>query len=157
MGITSDYSFSRMQKESREDEALIYERIIDSFVRAGENFVKNARTQMQDHAMGTYLDDTTNLRNSIGYYVFKDGAVVKFDGGISDVDVKADIEELVNDKGIQLIGIAGMDYASYVESKGYNVISSQADVCLVDLAVYLETAGEIEQGSAASIEDTFTP
>ena len=62
-----------------------------------------------------------------------------------------------DEKGIQLIGIAGMNYASFVESKGYNVISYQADVCIVDLAMYLETLEVIEQGSAAKMEETFIP
>ena len=35
--------------------------------------------------------------------------------------------------GYQLIGVAGMEYASYVESMGYNVITSQQDTVLVDL------------------------
>jgi hypothetical protein len=36
-------------------------------------------------------------------------------------------------EGYQLIGVAGMDYASHVESKGYNVITSQGDIALVNI------------------------
>lgn len=43
------------------------------------------------------------------------------------------IESLSNTDGVQLIGLAGMNYASEVEAKGYNVISVQADLILVDL------------------------
>ena len=32
--------------------------------------------------------------------------------------------------GYQLIGVAGMDYASYLESKGFNVITSQSVIAL---------------------------
>jgi len=35
--------------------------------------------------------------------------------------------------GYQLIGVAGMDYASYVESMGYNVISAQSVVAIEGL------------------------
>ena len=67
------------------------------------------------------------------------------------------VQNIAKPEGIQLIGIAGMDYASHVESKGYNVISYQADVCMVDLAMYLEKLGVIEQNSAANIEESFIP
>ena len=50
-----------------------------------------------------------------------------------------------------------MNYASFVESKGYNVISYQADICMVDLAGYLENLEVIEQGTAARMEETFIP
>ena len=32
--------------------------------------------------------------------------------------------------GYQLIGVAGMDYASYLESRGFNVITSQSVTAL---------------------------
>lgn len=155
MGIKSNFDSGRIQKETQSQAEALYERILQSFIRAGEKFVINARSQMQDHAMGTYKDQTTNLRNSIGYFVFHDGELLKEDSNI--VTNKMNIQDLINPKGFQLIGIAGMNYASYVESKGYNVISYQADVCMVDLAVYLETLEVIEQGSAARMEDTFLP
>lgn len=110
---------------------------------------------MQDHAMGTYNDVTTNLRNSIGYFVFHDGELIKEHGNIETN--QALIQDIVVPKGIQLIGIAGMNYASFVESKGYNVISYQNDLCLVELAMYLETLGVIKQGTAVNIEETFIP
>ena len=133
----------------------LYTRIINAFIYAGETFIANARGQMQDHAMGTYKDVTTNLRNSIGYFIFHDGELVKEVSNI--VTNKALVQDIVKPKGIQLIGIAGMNYASFVESKGYNVISYQADVCMVDLAMYLETLEVIEQGSGARMEETFIP
>ena len=50
-----------------------------------------------------------------------------------------------------------MNYASYVESKGYNVISYQADVCMVELGGYLENLDLIKEGTAAGMEETFIP
>ena len=43
------------------------------------------------------------------------------------------LNDVPNKSGYQLIGVAGMDYASHVESKGYNVITSLSVVALVDL------------------------
>lgn len=136
---------------------MLYEKILNSFIYAGETFVTNAREQIQDHAMGTYLDDTTNLRNSIGYFIYHNGEMVKENLIGNAVANKNAVQDIIKPKEFQLIGIAGMNYASHVESKGYNVISYQADICVVDLAVYLENLEVIEQGTAAGIEETFIP
>lgn len=149
--ITGDINAEFDRQEKR-----LHERILDSFKRAGEDFVKSARGQVQDHAQGTYLDQTTNLRNSIGYLILFNGEKIFSDIG-SAVENMDEILERVSPDGYQLIGFAGMNYASYVEAKGYNVISYQADVCFVDLTMYLEKLDLVEKGSAASLEETFIP
>lgn len=155
--ITCNYNPEDFENELNRQKRALYKQILNAFDTAGLDFVKNARGQMQDHAMGQYKDDTTNLRNSIDYYVFYNGELVS--GGVSEQasQNRALISDLIKPTGFQLIGIAGMNYASYVESKGYNVISYQADICLVDLAGYLENLEQIGKGTAASIEDSFIP
>lgn len=133
-----------------------HERILASFIRAGEAFVKSAREQVQDHAQGTYEDQTTNLRNSIGYTIFFKGETVHSNIG-PEVEDMGEILDRVNPDGYQLIGFAGMNYASYVEAKGYNVISYQADICVVDLTRYMEKMNLVEKGSAAEMEESFIP
>lgn len=152
MGITATFV-----DDSQEQMENLYKKIRNAFIMAGEQFIINARGQMQDHAMGTYLDDTKNLRSSIQYFILHNGEIVKSSESEFTEQNKALIQALVKPDGFQLIGIAGMNYASYVESKGYNVISVQADTCLVDLALHLENLGLIGEGTAAGIEDTFTP
>lgn len=91
----------------------------------GEEFVNKARLS------DTYTDRTGNLRSSIGYIILKDGEVVdmNFEGG---VEGKRKAEEFAKSIGIAhshgyvLIGVAGMDYAAAVESKGYDVITGSA-------------------------------
>ena len=39
---------------------------------------------------------------------------------------KTAVKKIKQREGIRLIGVAGMNYASHLETKGYNVISSQA-------------------------------
>ena len=134
---------------------MLYQQILDAFIYAAEDFIVNARGQVQDHAMGTYEDQTANLRNSIGYFIFHNGEMVHEKNEI--VTNRSLIEEFINPDGFQLILIAGMNYASWVESKGYNVISYQADVCMVDLAGYLENLDIIKEGTAAQMEETFIP
>lgn len=88
----------------------------------GENLVKYAR---DNH---NYTDQTGNLTNSIGYAVVRNSKIVFSDektqpGEGADAARKAAIKyasSLPND--FSLIIIAGMNYAAYVEAKGYNVI-----------------------------------
>lgn len=155
MALKSNFNEAASMRDVEKQADSLYTQILRSFIMAGEEFIINARGQMQDHAMGTYKDQTTNLRNSIGYFVFHNGELVKDKNNI--VTNLSAVQDLVKPTGFQLIGIAGMNYASHVESKGYNVISYQADVCMVDLAGYLENLEVIAQGTAAQMEDTFLP
>lgn len=81
-----------------------------------------------------YIDWSQNLRQSIGYAVVCDGKVVEramvegLNGGKEGL--KAGEEFLskriskAKKKGIVLIVTAGMNYAEYVEARGYDVLTS---------------------------------
>lgn len=80
-----------------------------------------------------YMDQTGNLRSSIGYVVVKDGEIAGMkmveqvkDGGQGTRNGEAYLKRLASDhpKGICLIVVAGMNYAVYVEGRGKNVLSS---------------------------------
>lgn len=81
-----------------------------------------------------YIDDTANLRNSIGYIIVEKGRAVnsgKFgrNGNVSTEGAQAGknyAQSLAADhtKGFSLIFVAGMSYASYVQDRGYDVIAS---------------------------------
>mgnify|MGYP001204056243 FL=1 len=136
MALKSNYNSASFGRDIQRQADSIHERILQTFIRAGEEFVKQAREQMQEHAMGTYKDVTANLRNSIGYYIFFDGKSVfqnpvsgeyagpKTEGRLSKSEIEGinteAIRDIVNPRGFQLIAVAGMNYASHVESKGYN-------------------------------------
>lgn len=155
MALKNNFNEAQSMKDVEKQAETLYQKIINAFIYAAENFIVNARGQMQDHAMGTYKDQTTNLRNSIGYFIFHNGELVQEKNEI--VTNKSKVEEFIKPTGFQMILIAGMNYASYVESKGYNVISYQADVCMIDLAGYLENLDVIKEGTAAKMEETFIP
>lgn len=151
MALKSNFNEGRVSREVQKQTELINEKILNSFIMAGEQFVIDARSQGQSHEQGQYKDVTGNLRNSISYHVFHNGELVHervFESGGANREV---IQDLVEPKGFQLIGIAGMNYASHVESKGYNVISIQADVCIINLAGYLEKLEQVEQGTATRL------
>lgn len=84
-----------------------------------------------------YIDWTANLRSSIGYVVVMDGQIVGMsdfskvkgldsDGGEGSKKGKEYARSLASrfPQGAALIVVAGMDYASYVQRKGYDVLVS---------------------------------
>ncbi len=173
MALKSNYNSASFGRDIQRQADSIHERILQTFIRHGEEFVKQAREQLQEHAMGTYKDITANLRNSIGYYIFFDGKSVfqnpvsgeyagpKTEGRLSKSEIEGinteAIRDIVNPRGFQLIAVAGMNYASHVESKGYNVISYQVDVMVIDLMRDLEYLNVIDKGSAARYEESIIP
>lgn len=96
--------------------------IIAQLQMLGEELVAYARN---NH---TYTDQTGNLTNSMGYAVVRNREVVFFGGatqpGISVESALNVVNELINEAQTtySLIIVAGMNYAAYVEAKGYNVI-----------------------------------
>lgn len=93
----------------------------------GEKCVEEARL------MGSYKDRTGNLRSSVGYGVYRDGQQVMVspfeqvkDGADGSIEGKRLLDKLATKfpSGYVLIVVAGMNYAYYVEARGYNVISS---------------------------------
>lgn len=88
----------------------------------GEELAKYAKEQHN------YTDQTGNLTNSIGYAVVAKGKIVNYGGEIQPGE-GAEQGLMVATKmaaelpqSFSLIIVAGMNYAAYVEAKGYNVI-----------------------------------
>ena len=107
------------------DQAL--EVIVNTFLYVGESCIREARDN------GSYMDQTGNLRSSIGYVVVVDGQIVRKNvvdlvknGTEGTKEAEAFLERLASEHstGICLIVVAGMNYASYVEGRGYNVLTS---------------------------------
>jgi hypothetical protein len=92
---------------------------------------------------GSYMDRTGNLRSSIGCRIYHNGKPihsykVQLVGNCIEPDKRLSLEELQSNfdeamneyaaknvasvEGYTIVLIAGMDYAYYVEAKGYNVL-----------------------------------
>ena len=92
--------------------------LIDTLFEVGNRCITEARDN------GNYVDQTGNLRSSIGYEVLVDGQIlgrkvvdlVK-NGTEGTKEAEAFLERLASEhsSGICLIVVAGMNYASYVE------------------------------------------
>lgn len=130
-------------KELRRGYRTIENGIIKILQYAGEQFVKDARDGLNiagAFPKGDYTDRTVNLRSSIGYFVLNNGVLVDsfIDGTADGVAAGKELLKSIPQSGYQLVGVAGMDYASYVESKGYNVITSQKDMAIVNIERLLQ-------------------
>jgi hypothetical protein len=138
MAIKPKFTYSDIEKALNAELINIEKGVIRIMRRCGEDFVNEAREAINISGAfpkGNYHDDTENLRNSIGFFVMRDNEVVCGDG---NSDARVVLSQLDSKAGYTLIGVAGRDYASYVESKGYNVITSQQYVCYVNLGVMLQ-------------------
>lgn len=126
-------------------------KMADTLARVGEKCVNTARSlphppaELWKEPDGTvkrpvpphqpnYIDWSANLRSSIGYVIVVDGEVVrgldsfKAVGGGEEGAVKG--REFASElagrypTGVTLVIVAGMHYAAYVSSKGYDVLNS---------------------------------
>ncbi len=139
MGIKAKFSYSDIEKALNKNLIQIETGVLRILKRVGEEFVSDAREGMNISSAafpkGDYQDQTANLRSSIGYFILRDNEQVDGSTGTSKGQMAARrvLNELPPKSGYRLIGVAGMEYASFLESKGYNVISSQQAVLFVNL------------------------
>lgn len=109
--------------------------VIEELCILGEEAVSVARNEH----VNNWQDQTGNLRSSIGYMVFKDGVPVMqstfeqitaqhphdndvYDGANRGMQFCKSIGEKT--QGLVLVVVAGMKYASYVEKRGRDVLTS---------------------------------
>ncbi|MEI6752351.1 MAG: hypothetical protein WCK78_04215 [Paludibacter sp.] len=127
MPITPEFSENDVQSYIDEQLAEQKKVLINTLIYVGKRCVNQARS------LNTYMDQTGNLRSSIGFLVLDNGSVV---GSSSFPTVKSGSEgkktgqEFIksltaeNSVGLVLIVVAGMNYASYVEAMGLDVLTS---------------------------------
>ena len=123
---------------------VIEKKQIARLQRLGEMCLVEARTNKG------YMMQTGALLSSTGYEVFVDGVAIhsQFDAAsgaesnAAETGIKSgqSIAETIGKgtKGIALVVVAGMNYAAYVEAKGYNVLSSAEHLAERELPRMLE-------------------
>lgn len=128
---------------------LIIEAVTEAFEMACLEVVEQAKS------LDTYQDQTNQLRSSIGFQIYNQGVLVtdyfqpggKGDGSGAGQGVargKKVAAEAARQYPDDVVGIivAGADYALYVESKGYDVISGPASQLKEITSKYLRLAAE---------------
>lgn len=130
VSLVPKFNRNEIRKALEERAIRISDAILMRLQFIGERFVANARTKAD------FTDRTGNLRSSIGYVIMKDGVQLfenfeqRAGGPEGESQAKKVIEEAKKNfpTGYVLIGVAGMDYAAAVESRGYDVITSSASL-----------------------------
>lgn len=133
--LKPSFNIANIERVFEEFTETINNKTLESLQYMGEEFVNKAREQI------SYTDRTGNLRSSIGYIILHDGKTIEanISGSQNEGIAKASrfAAEVAADypDGYVLIGVAGMEYAAAVESKGYDVITGSAPVrnSIIDL------------------------
>lgn len=133
MGIIDRTNWSILHTEIQQKMCEEYNRKAVHYLRQlGERVVKYARND--ESAARHYTDRTGNLRSSIGYIVVQDGQVIDsaFKGKTSEgrqmgFDYAQKVANQLSKSKTYLVWVAGMEYASYVEARGYDVIQGSGD------------------------------
>ena len=125
-GLKALFNPAAIQRYLSEKMEAVNDKVLESLQYTGEEFVTKARL------IGNYENRTSNLRSSIGYIILKDGKIIDKDfqgdkarGKEAGIKAATDVASQFP-KGYVLIGVAGMNYAAAVESKGYDVITGSA-------------------------------
>jgi len=125
--ITPQFNSNDIERILREKIEKYHQKVIRILRIVGEKCINEARTN------GSYQDQTGNLRSSIGYVVLQDGKPIEKggfqltkSGGNGQKEGETFINKVISQypSGFVLVVVAGMKYASYVEARNYNVLSS---------------------------------
>ena len=122
MGITPQFGKGYIAAQVAAFRERVEKATLKELQEMGEKLVTYAKNQHN------YKDQSGNLTNSIAYAVVKEGKIVSYggenqpgEGADTALKVATDYAASVPNT-FSLIVVAGMNYAAYVEAKGYNVI-----------------------------------
>lgn len=143
MGLVARFTSKDILTALENDKKKIETAMLNAMALTGETWAKEAKDGVDISGAfpkGDYTDRTGNLRSSIGYEVLNNGQIVQmgFSGNAEGIAAGQAAVDSVPKSGYQLIGAAGMEYASYVEDMGYNVITSQVDSAFKKLTSLLK-------------------
>lgn len=149
--IKANYTNASITNEVNRAVEHYFKYVVSVYSRAGQAMVEDARSRTKDFGAdgnGSFGNITWELRSSIACGVFRDGRQVFYYGpvlstggeGVSEAkDYIIQLSEGID--GIQLIVVAGKEYAAAVESKGYNVISATSELAENILSRFINENG----------------
>lgn len=137
MGLEPKFTKAQIDTYLRSKMEAIHQAIINRLIYLGEACVREARG---NHS---YIDRTGNLTSSMGYVVVSNGRIVTtagFGGRKGGTTGREFAKNLAakTAKGYALYVVAGMNYAAYVEAKGYNVLTTAEIFAEKQLPIMLE-------------------
>jgi predicted Fe-Mo cluster-binding NifX family protein len=142
MAITQRFDIGKLFAGVRAKVDIITDSVLDALQMACLEVTNNAK------ALNTYKDQTHYLRSSIGFVVFDHGEKIAEtftstggEAGSAGAEAGREIaEEAAKQYTNEIVAVivAGADYALYVESKGYDVISGPCSELNEVLSKYLK-------------------
>ncbi len=143
MAVTPSFTIGAIRKRFEAFLAEIEKKKISRLQMLGEMCVSHARRVPKGQG---FEDQTGALRSSIGYMIFKDGVAIRGEyevvtgvnkegkpmtGGADGAKAGEALARRVGErtKGLALVVTAGMNYATHVESRGRDVITSAEQLC----------------------------
>lgn len=139
MGLEVKMDLAELRNSLQREVQRSQARVISLLEYVGQEVVNKIRTS----AISNWIDQTGNLRSSIGYIITLDGQPVsrgKFpavrgpertketaDGSSIGIHYALSLASLFP-KGIALIIVAGMEYASYVEKRDNKTVLAQGEI-----------------------------
>ncbi|WP_114937575.1 hypothetical protein [Mucilaginibacter endophyticus] len=134
--ITANFNPGDVSSYIQQETDKWFSSLIEPFRVTGRDLVDRARAQTK--AIGGWGNITWNLRSSIGYLIMYNGEVVETyfpvletgaEGSETGENYAREIALLVNEgEGVQLVIVAGMEYALLVERQGMPGSYGQKDV-----------------------------
>ena len=149
MALNTDYNSANFLLQLKNDVEVGYASIIPDMIRVCKGFLIDVREQLEGHDLGNYNNRTKQLRESLAAYIFRNGVIIWSDEGGNGTESQRVIREQITltPSGFDIIGIASKEYASWVESKGYNVITNQGEWFVVNLGEVFAKLGYKDLGS----------
>lgn len=136
ISFKADFDLSALDRLIDQKVDTWLDSIMEKYRKAGKAFTERARSRTKE-AHGSFGNITWNLRSSIGYLLVYNGVVKESyfptlqgapeGSGKGDEYAREIATNSAFDTGVGLICVSGMDYAYYVEAKGYDVISGSSD------------------------------
>lgn len=149
MAMKTNYNSAAMLASLKGEMEVSYALLIDDMIGVCKGFLVDVREQLQGHDLGNYNDRTKQLRGSLAAYIYRNGSIIWADEGENGTESRRVIKEQVTltPSGFNVIGIASKEYASWVESKGYNVMTNQSDWFFVNLGEAFAKLGYRDMGA----------
>lgn len=152
ISIEADFTNEDLDAMINGDLDTWFDALMEDFRTAGRKFVElvRAKTKMSPGDHSTFGNITWNLRSSIGYLIIYNGEIVEEyfpvvgggdEGSVVGKEWAEEVGLLVRElDGVQMVIAAGMEYAVFVEDKGFDVISYASETVLPKML--LEGLGE---------------
>jgi len=132
MGVKANFDLGKIHLDIQDFAKKVEAEIILRLQVLGEQCVNHAR-----QLASPYWDRTGNLRSSIGWIVVANGSIVNqsafesiqgskgigTEGSKEGLDFAKELAR-THPTGYVLIVVAGMNYAKYVETRGFDVLTS---------------------------------